>query len=271
MVDYLHAKGTQYDSTSSLGIETKTGQSDFCTNIDIQNEKLISDRIQQIYPNHDIIGEESVGTGSIPPLQVGVPTWIIDPIDGTTNFFAGLHALTCVSIGYCDGVTGRPVVGVIYAPGTDELYVAVSGYGAYRNGERIYQRREQSTKSLQDAVVCVEFGYTRNKEHIDIVLGSVSKVMESGCRAIRQLGSGCMDLCYVASGRIDVVYAGVATEGWKPWDYAAGLVVCQEAGCIMESLEQEQVGTDFDLYSTSIICGVSRELVDELRLILFFH
>jgi fructose-1,6-bisphosphatase/inositol monophosphatase family enzyme len=270
MVEYLHAKGTAAEAGFSLGIETKSTPSDFCTNVDVANEALITARIRGAYPTHDVIGEETVGTGPPPPLREGVPTWIVDPVDGTTNFCAGLHPLTCVSIGYCDGETGRPAVGVIYAPGTDDLYLAVRGHGAYRNGERLLQERDRSTRTLQDAVVCVEFGYTREKADIDTVLGALSKVMESGCRAIRQLGSGCIDLCLVASGRLDVVYAGVAGEGWKPWDYAAGLVLCQEAGCVMESLEQE-VGTDFDLYSTSVVCGVSRELVDELRLILFFH
>lgn len=121
--------------------------------------------------------------------------------------------MTCVSIGYCEN--GRPVVGVIYVPGTKELYLGVQGYGAYRNGVRIQQSPEMSTKSLSTAVVCCEFGYCRDKTHVDTILGGLSKVVQSQCRAIRQLGSGCLDLCLVASGRIDVVYAGLATEGWK--------------------------------------------------------
>jgi len=121
--------------------------------------------------------------------------------------------MTCVSIGYCEN--GRPVVGVVYAPGTNELYLGVKGYGAYRNGVRICQTRETSTKTLATAVVCCEFGYARDKKQVDQILGALSKVMQSGCRAIRQFGSGCLDLCMVASGRLDVVYAGLADEGWK--------------------------------------------------------
>jgi fructose-1,6-bisphosphatase/inositol monophosphatase family enzyme len=94
------------------------------------------------------------------------------------------------------------------------------------------------------------------------MLGAVSRILAKGCRAIRQLGSGCLDLCYVATGQLDVVYAGVVNEGWKPWDYAAGLVICTEAGCVMESIDQTP-GDEFDLYSKSILCGTSRELVDE--------
>ncbi|KAL3905541.1 MAG: hypothetical protein SGILL_009637 [Bacillariaceae sp.] len=265
MTGYLENKGTASEQNFDLGIETKSNQTDFCTKIDVENEALIMEGIQAAFPDHDIIGEEAVGTGALPPLKKDVPTWIIDPIDGTTNFSAGIHSMTCVSIGYCEN--GKPVMGVIYAPGTNELYVAAKGCGAYRNGRKIQQDPVKSTKSLQKAVVCCEFGYARDKAQVDKILGGVSKVMLKGCRAMRQLGSGCLDLCMVASGRLDVVYAGLASEGWKPWDYAAGWIICKEAGCVMESFEQKP-GDDFDLYSTSIICGVSRELVDDMRKVL---
>jgi fructose-1,6-bisphosphatase/inositol monophosphatase family enzyme len=265
MVGYVESKGTADEVNYDLGIlETKSGAADFCTKVDVENEHMIMEGIRQRFPSHDIIGEETTGTGPVPALRTDVPTWIIDPIDGTTNFSSGL-SMTCVSIGFC--VNGRPVMGVIYAPITEEWYLAVKGHGAYRNGVPITQRADDSKKSLQTAVVCCEFGYSRKQDEIDAMLGAVSKILAKGCRGIRQLGSGCLDLCYVATGRLDVVYAGIVNEGWKPWDYAAGLVICQEAGCIMESIDQK-AGEDFDLYSKSILCGVSRELVDECRALL---
>lgn len=268
MVTYLEAKGTAAEASLDLGIETKSGSADFCTKVDVENEKLVIEGIQKRFPNHNIIGEESVGVGSIPELNPNVPTWIIDPIDGTTNFSSGLHSLTCVSIGYC--VDGRPVMGVVYAPGTNELYVGVKGCGAYRNGQRIFQDPKQSTKVVSEAVICNEMGYTRNQKDMDILMGAQTRVMLKGCRAMRQLGSGCLDLCFVASGRLSVVYAGLCDEGWKPWDYAASLVICQEAGCTMETIEpQDTPGCDgFDIYGKSVICGVSKELVGELRSVL---
>jgi len=268
MVTYLEAKGTAAEASLDLGIETKSGSADFCTKVDVENEKLVIEGIQKRFPNHNIIGEESVGVGSIPELNPNVPTWIIDPIDGTTNFSSGLHSLTCVSIGYC--VDGRPVMGVVYAPGTNELYVGVKGCGAYRNGQPIFQDPKQSTKVVSEAVICNEMGYTRNQKDMDILMGAQTRVMLKGCRAMRQLGSGCLDLCFVASGRLSVVYAGLCDEGWKPWDYAASLVICQEAGCTMETIEpQETPGCDgFDIYGKSVICGVSKELVGELRSVL---
>lgn len=275
MKEYLEAKGTSEESKFDLGIETKSSSADFCTKIDVENEKLVIEGITQAYKewnsklgkdesplSFDIIGEESVGTGPLPKLKKDVPTWIIDPIDGTTNFSQGIF-MTCVSIGYC--VDGKPVMGVIYAPATEELYVAVKGFGAYRNGVPILQKNPK--KSLAQAVVCCEFGYARKKEHIDLILSAVSKLMGHGCRSIRQLGSGCLDLCYVATGRIDVVYAGIANEQWKPWDYCAGIVICEEAGCIIEEIHQEP-GKEFNMYGDSVLCGVSRELVDETRTVL---
>jgi fructose-1,6-bisphosphatase/inositol monophosphatase family enzyme len=112
MVAYLRAKGTTAEESHDLAIQTKSGSADFCTKVDLANERLVMNGIRKRYPNHDIIGEESVGTGSVPEINPSVPTWIIDPIDGTTNFSAGLQSLTCVSIGYCEvdlrAEIGRP-------------------------------------------------------------------------------------------------------------------------------------------------------------------
>lgn len=123
MVGYVESKGTEEESKFNLGIEIKSGSADFCTKVDVENENLIMNGIKNNYPHHEIIGEETTGTGPLPPLTMA-PTWIIDPIDGTTNFSSGLN-MTCVSIGFC--VNKKPVMGVIYAPITDEWYLAVIG------------------------------------------------------------------------------------------------------------------------------------------------
>ena len=277
MVGYCDAKGTEEEANYDLGISTKTAEEDFCTQIDVQNEKLVMDGIKRMYPNHFIIGEETTGTGDIPSLDENNPTWIIDPIDGTTNFASGI-GLTCVSIGYCDNECRRnpelPVMGVIYAPVTNELYLAIRGYGAYRNGIRIVNNNKEkdnnkaastTTKSLSKAIVCCEFGYPRDEVSIRKMTNAVENILKNGCRAIRQLGSGCLDLCYVATGRLDVVYAGVANEGWKPWDYAAGYVIVTESGCVMESIDQSKDQEYFDLYSKSIICATNQELLEDCR------
>jgi inositol-phosphate phosphatase/L-galactose 1-phosphate phosphatase len=243
-----------------LGIETKSKKEDICTKVDILNEEIVTTAIRKNFPSHKIIGEESIGTGTIPALT-NEKTWIIDPIDGTTNFTFGLP-MACVSIGFCKDK--RPVAGVVYAPMTDELYVAAKGYGAFRNGVRLTKRK---STTISDAVVVFEFGYCRSKEAVSKMVAVVQRIMERGCLATRQIGSGVLDLCYVATGRISVVYAGVAQEGWKPWDYAAGMVIAAEAGCVIEAINQRP-GEDFDIYSDSLICAVSQPLLEECRTII---
>lgn len=261
IAQYCDARGTEAEaSAEDLGISTKSNAADFATKIDVLNEAIVTDAIQRNFPDHEIIGEESVGTGGIPPLT-DKETWIVDPIDGTTNFASGLP-LACVSIGFC--VDKRPVMGVVYAPMTDEVYLAVKGFGAFRNGVRLTQRKHVP---MEQAVVEFEFGYPRTQKAVETMLSAVQEFMERKVRATRQLGTGVIDLCYVATGRFSVVYSGVAGEGWKPWDYCAGLVIATEAGCSMETFDQKP-GEEFDLYGDSILCAVSQELLEECRQIL---
>lgn len=257
MVAHCDRHGTVL-AEGSLDMEFKGQPEDFCTSIDLLNEELVTKAIQQEFPTHSIIGEESTGTGELPDLT-NSPTWIIDPIDGTTNFASGLP-LTCVSIGLTVGK--KPVMGVVYAPMTKELYMAVRGHGAFRNGVLLCNK--PTTTKLRDAIVDFEFGYGRSTDAIQKMVGAVERLLNHGVRATRSLGSGVLDLLYVATGRLDVVYAGVANEGWKPWDYCAGVVVVLEAGCCIESIFEKDA-KDFDLYSKSVICAGNAHLLEEAR------
>ena len=182
------------------------------------NEKIISDAIRRFFPTHEIIGEESTGTGELPTLT-NASIWIIDPIDGTTNFTSGLP-LSCVSIGFC--VNKRTVMGVIYAPMTDELYTSIRGHGCFRNGVRI--STSKPVKKLKDAVVNYEFGYDCENLAIKRMTGAVENIMKNGCRTTRYLGSGVLDLCYIATGRLDVVYG---CWGCQRRSEAMRLLCCQ--------------------------------------------
>uniref|UniRef100_A0A7S3VEI8 Inositol-1-monophosphatase n=1 Tax=Chaetoceros debilis TaxID=122233 RepID=A0A7S3VEI8_9STRA len=274
MTLHLDAKGTEAGkgAESKLGISTKKNDADFRTAIDVMNEDLVMKGIIASFPDHEIIGEESTGTGEVAPLT-DKPTWIIDPIDGTTNFASGCP-LTCVSIGLCDG--GRPVMGVAFAPATKELYVSIRGKGAYRNGQQIHSTDDDDddSKTLSNAVVCFEFGYARSEEGVDNMVNAVRRILKHGCRTTRTYGSGVLDLCYVASGRIDVVYTGIAEEGWKPWDYCAAMVIAEESGCSIRCLKSEKdfdkdgnivPESVFDIYSRSMICGVNTTVVEQCR------
>lgn len=272
MTQHYDSKGTADENIDDLDISTKQNDADFATAIDLKNEDFISSEIKKHFPSHEIIGEEDTGTGALPTLTES-PTWIIDPIDGTTNFASGLP-LSCVSIGLC--LRGQPYMGVVYAPMTDELYVAVRGNGSYRNGVRLLEcSGEKATKRLSNSVVCFEFGYARTEEGVDNMVNAVRRLLKHGVRTTRTLGSGVLDICYVACGRMDVVYTGMAEEGWKPWDYCAGLVVAMEAGCTMTHLKKQdeadedgetgnlRAGYAFNMYSKSMICGVNQKVVEQ--------
>lgn len=271
MNEHLDTKGTKAGAGAEarLGISTKKNETDFATEIDILNEKLIINSIQENFPKHQIIGEESTGTAEVNSLTQD-PTWIIDPIDGTTNFASGCP-LTCVSIGFC--LEGKPVMGVAFSPKTQELYIGVDGRGAYRNGERIFSTDDISEKTLANSVVGFEFGYARSEKGIDDMVDAVRRILKHGCRSMRTYGSGVLDLCYVASGRLDIVYTGIAEEGWKPWDYCAATIIAEESGCTIRSLKGNDFdenghvlpNSKFDIYSKSMICGINSKLVEECR------
>lgn len=273
MTQHYDSKGTADENIDDLDISTKQNDADFATAVDVKNENFISSEIKNHFPTHQIIGEETTGTGTIPSLTMET-TWIIDPIDGTTNFASGLP-LSCVSIGLCR--CGQPYMGVVYAPMTNELYIAVKGQGAYRNGVRLLEcTGEKATKTLSNSVVCFEFGYARTEEGVDNMVNAVRRLLKHGVRTTRTLGSGVLDICYVACGRMDVVYTGMAEEGWKPWDYCAGLVVAMEAGCTMTHLKTHEKadeddsgntrsGYEFNMYSQSMICGVNEKVVEQTR------
>lgn len=272
MIPHCNARGTpDANPESSLGIQTKSNEKDLATSIDVANEDLIVAGIQSRFPSHSIIGEEDTGTNEVKLLSTAPnsKTWIIDPIDGTTNFVHGLP-LTCVSIGMCDG--GIPVLGVVYAPMTHELYLAVKGCGSYRNGVPIRtstSTSEDASKTLSKAVVCVEFGSITEEREITMQVEALQRIMVAGIRSIKSFGSGVLDLVYVASGRLDIVYAGIAGEGWKPWDYCAGMVIVEEAGgCIRTIHEEDGANGPFDIYSKSMICGANSDLVEECRALL---
>ena len=262
-----HVEKVGTDRPSDLQVTVKTTAADLVTDIDVKNEQLVTAGLRSVFPKDVIIGEESVEGDHIPALD-DEPTWIIDPIDGTTNFAHGLPE-TCVSIGYCQH--GKPVVGVVYAPLTDELYVGIDGLGAFRNGQRISCQDNQNT-TLAEALVCFEWGYPRSPEAVRTMLGVTERLVPK-CKATRQLGSGVLDLCHVASGRLHAVYAGVAGEGWKPWDYCAGWVIATQAGAVMETIQaplvvdgdQKEKSPTFDIYAGNHICAVNQKLLGELR------
>lgn len=193
---------------------------DMVTEADRAAEDLIAGRIREKYPAHDLLGEEgSRGDPSGSPFR-----WVIDPLDGTTNFTHGLP-IFAVSIGLEEA--GAPIVGVVFDPMRDELFVAQRGGGATLNGEPL---RASGTDQLVGALLVTGFSY--NLE-IRALQAETWKDMVTRVQAIRQTGSAALNLCYVAAGRLD----GYWERGISPWDVAAGALMVSEAGGLVTGLD----------------------------------
>jgi len=188
------------------------GKRDLVTEADKRSEQIIIDAITRRYPDHRILAEEGTGTGGN-----GAYRWIVDPLDGTTNF-AHQYPLYCVSIAVEHG--GEPVVGVVFAPYMNELFVATKGSGATLNGTPI---AVSGVTDLIGGLLCTGFPYRLD--------GPTNNLVNWGnfvlrTQATRRDGAAALDLCYVAAGRFD----GFWELNLQPWDMAAGALIIQEAG-----------------------------------------
>jgi myo-inositol-1(or 4)-monophosphatase len=196
-------------------VETeKKGSNDFVTNIDRDAETAIIATIRKSYPDHCIVGEEfGENKGENSDYQ-----WIVDPLDGTTNFIKGIPHF-CVSIAL--RVKGKLDQAVIFDPMRSELFTASRGAGAQLNGYRI---RCSKAKGLEATILATGFPH-KQKHHLDAYLNMFKSVyLETS--DIRRNGSAALDLAYVAAGRVD----GFWEIGLKPWDTAAGQLMIKEAG-----------------------------------------
>ncbi len=209
-------------NNKDLNIEFKD-RTNLVTQYDLAAEKVIIEEIKKYFPDHDLLTEETNTTVSDNEIYQK-PLWIVDPIDGTTNFVHG-HYQVSTSIGFSVG--GQMRVGVVYNPFLDEMFEAIQGQGAYRNGKKISCNK---TDKLNDALFVTGFPY--KKDGIDIILARIKAVL-TNARELRRLGSGALDICWVADGRMDVYY-----ESLSPWDCAAGIVIAREAGVICGHIDE---------------------------------
>lgn len=219
-------------SNSNYKIDIK-GKNDFVTEIDKKTEKFIVDELQQILPEAGFIAEEKSS------LKVGkIFNWIVDPIDGTSNFIHGIFPCS-VSIGLKEN--DEIVLGVIYEVGRSECFSAYKGGGAWLNGERIHVSEK---KNLSDAFIATGFPYNRFEcmdKYIDLL-----KYFVTHAQGVRRLGSAAVDIAYVAAGRFDVFYE----YDLKPYDVAAGIIILKEAG---GKIADFKGGNDY-LFGGEIVC-----------------
>ncbi|XP_024535072.1 inositol-phosphate phosphatase [Selaginella moellendorffii] len=203
---------------SHKNVEHK-GKVDLVTETDKACEKLIFELLQKHFPDHKFIGEETSALNGTAELT-DEPTWIVDPLDGTTNFVHGFP-FVCVSIGLTIGKV--PSVGVVYNPILNELFTAVKGRGAFLNGSKI---TASSQDEIYKALLATEVGTKRDKATVDETTDRINNLLYK-IRSLRMTGSCALNLCGVACGRLDIFYE-LGFGG--PWDITAGVVILQEAG-----------------------------------------
>jgi len=223
---------------------------DFVTQVDKAAESAIIDIIRRAYPDHSILAEES---GAAP--SASDYTWIIDPLDGTTNFIHGFPQYA-VSI----GVRHRDTLahGVVYDPSRNELFIASRGRGAFLNERRIRVTRRAT---LENSLIGTGFPF-RDMSGLDEYLGMFRAVIPK-VAGIRRAGAAALDLCYVAAGRFDAFWE----IGLLPWDMAAGALMIQEAGGLVGDLQADLEGGPGYLDSGRIIAGTPKVFSQLLQLI----
>jgi myo-inositol-1(or 4)-monophosphatase len=203
---------------------SKKRHNDFVTEIDKAAEAEIIDILRKAYPDHAILAEESGASGAAADAEF---KWIIDPLDGTTNFIHGFPQY-CVSIGLMH--KGIITQGVIFDPTRNELFTTTRGAGAYLNDRRI---RVSKRLKLAESLIGTGFPF-RDMRHLDHYIDMFRDVTKN-VAGIRRAGSAALDLAYVACGRLDAFWE----IGLAPWDMAAGSLLIQEAGGLVGDLQGE--------------------------------
>ena len=216
----------------------KEGKSDYVTDVDRQVEQIIFDEIRKFYPEHNFLGEESGHE-----INNSDVTWILDPIDGTTNFIKGFPHY-CVSL--CASVDNVLTHGVIIDPSTKEEFAASKGKGAQLNGQKI---RVSKQPYLNDALLSCSSRQTPEQSYSYNLLGTFQELYKHEI-TVRRTGCSALDLAYVATGRLD----GFWGNGLKTWDMAAGVVIAEEAGALISDFS----GSPNYHQSENIVCATPK-------------
>lgn len=225
------------------------GHNDFVTEVDHAAEQAIVEVLLNAYPDHAILAEESGASANLHDDAENV--WIIDPLDGTTNFIHGFPQY-CVSIALQQ--RGQITQAVVYDPTRNDLFTATKGAGAYLNEKRI---RVGKRDKVADALIGTGFPF-RDMQQLDEYV-EMFKVVVKNSAGLRRPGSAALDLAYVAAGRLD----GFFEKGLRPWDIAAGALLVTEAGGIMGDFTGE---SDY-LYKGDVIAGSPKVFAQMITLL----
>jgi len=237
----------------SLTVETK-GHNDYVSEADRAAEREVIETIHKHYPDHAILAEESGSTGTSETV------WIVDPLDGTTNF---LHRFPVFAVSIGVQVKGRMEHAVVYDPVRQELFTASRGVGAQLDGRRI---RVSGQKNLDRALIGTGFPFRQAEVEMEPYLAMLGKIIKN-TSGVRRPGAAALDLCYVAAGRLD----GFWEAGLSAWDLAAGGLMIREAGGIISGLDgsEDYLETGHVLTGTpKIYAGLAKLCASDIKAIL---
>lgn len=220
--------------------------SDLVTEADEAAQRVISDYLETEVPSHLFLGEESPDADAS-QVSAAEYIWIVDPLDGTTNYVHGFPYY-CVSIALASH--GKLLVGTVYNPTNDDCFSAAAGQGATLNGEPI---RVSETSRMSESMLAASFPADVDRDSVEV--NRFLKVLDS-CRSVRRLGAAALNLANVAAGRIDGYWASTTNA----WDVAAGLLLVQEAGGVITNMK----GGEFNIDDPDFIVAATPELHSEI-------
>ena len=226
------------------------GKTDLVTETDLHSEKIIKSIIRASYPDHDLLAEESEKESFQSDFL-----WIIDPLDGTTNFVHGYPSFA-VSIGLF--FQNKPLIAVVLEMPNTKLYTAIKNEGVWCEGQPFTCSQ---TDSIEKSLLLTGFGYEHGElweRNMDLFKDFTDK-----SHGVRRLGAAAVDLCHVASGKVD----GYWEFDLKPWDSAAGILIAQEAGCVVSQMD----GSDYSIYDNNILVtnpNIHGEMILEIEKII---
>lgn len=227
--------------SKSREVSQKSGPTDLVTQYDHAAQDLIADRVEENFPEHSILAEEEYS------VEGDSTKWIVDPLDGTTNYIYN-YPLFCVSIAV--EKDGTLEVGVVHVPVINETFTAKRNEGAWLNGEQL---TVSNTADFSKSLLSTGFPYDPDK--VPAAIDTFSRLVRES-RGIRRDGAAAMDLSFVAAGRFD----GFWELGLSPWDVAAGILIVGEAGGEVTDFS----GEEYDLYDSEGIVATNGEIHGEL-------
>ena len=242
--EHRHSSNSLTDP--SLTLLKENNDANLVTVTDKQVEKLCFEYLKKEFPHHKFIGEESCSDNDNKITLTDDPTWIVDPIDGTSNFVHGFP-FCCISIGLV--ISKVPSVGVVFNPIMNELYTAYKGGGAFLNGISLIKPFTVPLNGLSKSIIAIEFGNDREKVIMDPKLRTLEKIIMNPTRAFRAGGSAALNCCFVAKG----VFDGYFEFGVYPWDIAAGEIILRESGALIANVSPCLNLNEFDVTARNIL------------------